>query len=286
MTAMTYQAAGQVANTYEYAAFGPVLSQRESLPNPFTYTGEWCDPETGLLYLRARYLDMEAGRFLSIDSLGLDLNVPNSIHRYVYVFNDPIDHWDPTGQQTLVNFVVTGAIIGILSGAAAYTLVHPPGSKQFTWKGLVLWSAVGGVTGAAAGYGAWYVWINWGPLIAIETGGGTSYVARRLVDRWPRADILLRHYNEHVDDFTNLIGYRMDIEEYAARSHAVTQRYMVMRTKIHSQWSYVKYYLRPLIEKGGKIYYEFVVEKGGKIVSYRPLRKISELKEFFAGLIR
>jgi RHS repeat-associated protein len=51
----------------------------------------------GLYYVRARYYDSSAGRFLSRDFfLGSD-TVPGSLHRYAYVQNNPLNWIDPAG---------------------------------------------------------------------------------------------------------------------------------------------------------------------------------------------
>ncbi len=57
---------------------------------PFGYTGEPFDAETGLLYLRARYYDPPTGRFLSRDSFGGFASTPASLHRYTYAHNNPV----------------------------------------------------------------------------------------------------------------------------------------------------------------------------------------------------
>ena len=49
--------------------------------NPFTYTGQRLDPESGLMYYKHRYYDAARGRFLSRDPL-LE-NVANDSYTYV-----------------------------------------------------------------------------------------------------------------------------------------------------------------------------------------------------------
>ncbi|WP_248926746.1 RHS repeat-associated core domain-containing protein [Paenibacillus hamazuiensis] len=48
-------AAGNNINTYDYDIWGNVLSKTEGMNNPYRYTGEPQDDESGLIYLRARY---------------------------------------------------------------------------------------------------------------------------------------------------------------------------------------------------------------------------------------
>ena len=54
-------AAGQVLNTYDYDIWGNIVSQTETMSNPFKYTGEVYDEESGLYYFRARYYDPSMG---------------------------------------------------------------------------------------------------------------------------------------------------------------------------------------------------------------------------------
>jgi RHS repeat-associated protein len=85
--------AGALANTYTYDSFGKLTSSAGTITNPFRYTGREFDPETGLYFYRARYLDSSAGRFLSEDPLSFQSG-PNY---YSYVGNNPTLFIDPTG---------------------------------------------------------------------------------------------------------------------------------------------------------------------------------------------
>lgn len=60
------------------------------------YVGERDDPETGLLYLNARYYDPEIGRFISADTWDPLLEGVGT-NRYAYADNDPINKSDPNG---------------------------------------------------------------------------------------------------------------------------------------------------------------------------------------------
>jgi hypothetical protein len=55
----------------------------------------------GEYYLRQRYYDIEAGRFTRRDTYEGRLNEPLSLHKYVYVHNNPVNSTDPTGLYKL-----------------------------------------------------------------------------------------------------------------------------------------------------------------------------------------
>jgi len=54
---------------------------------------------SGLIFLRARYYDPTTGRFLTRDTYPALAPVPQSLHRYVYCGNDPVNRTDPSGQH-------------------------------------------------------------------------------------------------------------------------------------------------------------------------------------------
>ena len=69
--------------------------------------------ETGLDYANFRYYSSVQGRFMSVDLLGGSTSVPQSLNRFAYVLNDPINLTDPMGlsiqcHYEQVNIVVNG----------------------------------------------------------------------------------------------------------------------------------------------------------------------------------
>ncbi|MED1784001.1 RHS repeat-associated core domain-containing protein [Brevibacillus fortis] len=59
---------GQDLNAYEYDTGENVTTQKEGMSNPFKYSEEIYDEETGFYYLRTRYYDPKVGRFISEDT--------------------------------------------------------------------------------------------------------------------------------------------------------------------------------------------------------------------------
>jgi RHS repeat-associated protein len=62
----------------------------------YGFTGEQVDG-TGLVYLRARYLDTDLGRFLIKDNWYGNKLRPNTKNKYVYVLNNPVLLIDTSG---------------------------------------------------------------------------------------------------------------------------------------------------------------------------------------------
>jgi RHS repeat-associated protein len=84
--------AGSVVNTYEYDAYGQRTSTTGSTYNPFGYTGEYTNQESGLIYLRARYYDPSTQQFLTVDPL-----LASTEEAYAYVGGKPLSFTDPLG---------------------------------------------------------------------------------------------------------------------------------------------------------------------------------------------
>lgn len=95
---------GAVTNSYDYSAYGELLSQTGSAANAYLYTGQQFDSETGLYSLRARYHDPGVGNLLTQDTLGYSLTAPAALNRYTYVSNDPINELDPSGLQAFTEY--------------------------------------------------------------------------------------------------------------------------------------------------------------------------------------
>ncbi|WP_432288798.1 RHS repeat-associated core domain-containing protein (plasmid) [Aminobacter sp. BA135] len=87
-------ATGATVEATGYAAYGERLAS--GFQTQKGYIGERHDPETGLIYLNARYLDPILGRFISPDDW--DPTKPGvGTNRYAYAQNDPVNKSDPNG---------------------------------------------------------------------------------------------------------------------------------------------------------------------------------------------
>ncbi len=92
---------GKVTKTYEYDSFGNEVKPDGKDDNPFRYCGEYYDKETEGIYLRARYYQLTAGRFLTRDSYTGEDDEPLSLHLYTYCENDGVNAWDPSGHKAI-----------------------------------------------------------------------------------------------------------------------------------------------------------------------------------------
>ena len=82
----------------KYYPFGTAISG--SVDTDKKFTGQRLD-STGLYYYNARYYDPVIGRFISPDTTGQNLNDPQSLNRYTYCQNNPLNHTDPTGHANV-----------------------------------------------------------------------------------------------------------------------------------------------------------------------------------------
>ena len=145
-------ATGNLVEQTAYASYGEPTNA--AMATQKGYINERHDPETGLMYLNARYMDPSFGRFISPDDWDpvLEGVGPN---RYAYVVNDPINRKDPTGHIAPAVFAGWGlgklavagyyAVTGAVAGYLAYdamddgALNHSPMSSD----GIAKESSVG-----------------------------------------------------------------------------------------------------------------------------------------------
>jgi RHS repeat-associated protein len=109
---------GAVTDAYQYDAFGNLIGQTGTTPNERLFAGEQWDSELDLYYLRARYYNPDTGRFWTMDTLEGFPEDPQSLHRYTYCANNPVNRLDPTGQSSLSEVMTVGSI-----GAATQGLI-------------------------------------------------------------------------------------------------------------------------------------------------------------------
>lgn len=111
---------GQQIQRVEYTPYGTTAKNEGTNAVKHKFTGKELD-DTGLYYYGARYYDPELGRFITPDTIVQAPYDPQSLNRYSYCRNNPVNYVDPTGHFWFVPLIIAavkGAIIGAAIGAA------------------------------------------------------------------------------------------------------------------------------------------------------------------------
>jgi RHS repeat-associated protein len=77
----------------DYNVFGQLDSQKGSIDFGGQYTSKNLDPDTGLYYYNARWMDPDLGRFINEDP------ARDGMNWYAYAGNNPLRYLDPTGLE-------------------------------------------------------------------------------------------------------------------------------------------------------------------------------------------
>jgi RHS repeat-associated protein len=120
---------GTVIAWYTYDPYGKRTSST-TYQDPFGYTGQYTDNETGLQYLRNRYYDPTTGQFLTRDPIA-----PLTRDPYGYAERSPLNVADPSGLapwDAVTDFVGdrVGDVGGALDTATDYIVEHRKGIVQ------------------------------------------------------------------------------------------------------------------------------------------------------------
>ncbi len=101
-TTVLTNARGEVIRRVLYKPYGEALLPPAPNPNAvpeFGFTGQRFEPGSGIYDYGARFYDPALGRFLQPDTLVQDPFNPQSLNRFTYVLNSPVNLVDPTGNQ-------------------------------------------------------------------------------------------------------------------------------------------------------------------------------------------
>lgn len=98
--AVTFNGDGSSIVKRHYSPYGLLMSSGDAAKGVGGYTGHEND-DSGLVYMKARYMSPNSGRFLTPDP-ARDFNLfnPHSYNLYSYVGSDPINLVDPTGMMS------------------------------------------------------------------------------------------------------------------------------------------------------------------------------------------
>lgn len=169
-------ASGAVTDTYDYDAFGNLISSTGTTPNNYLFAGEQWDGALGLYYNRARYLNTNTGRFWTMDRVGGHTDDPMSLHQYLYSVDNPANLVDPSGTTPLTDFISVLARFGIritaqVFGIQAHQLIEKDIKEEFGSAAHVEVPVPGGVID---------VFIEPNQLFEIKPFGGTVDPERQI----------------------------------------------------------------------------------------------------------
>jgi len=156
---------GTMRELTEYDPFGQVIVHDKygnNFVNAWNYfTSKPLDDETGLIFLGARYYNPSLGRFITPDTVVQAPSNPQTLNRYTYCNNNPINLIDPTGHSWWKKFWKSvGKIfegIGIALAGAVLFFAAPellPGLCPFLMgvaQGAIAGAAIGGASSAILG---------------------------------------------------------------------------------------------------------------------------------------
>ena len=131
-----------VTDRYVYDAFGRTIGQVGTTGNVYLFAGEQRDFEVGLDYLRARWLSVANGRFVTRDSIAGVAFIPASFNPYVYAFNRPVTLIDPSGHwpSEIHARMIRTAFTGLLHGVEIQTLIMQDEFKMAcSWAAIPTW---------------------------------------------------------------------------------------------------------------------------------------------------
>ena len=92
---------GEVVAHYEYSPFGSLTKTTGAYTtsNPFRFSSEYFDEETGLVYYNYRYYNPELGRWISRDPI----EEQGGFNLYGMIGNNPLHGWDKLGKELCDN---------------------------------------------------------------------------------------------------------------------------------------------------------------------------------------
>ena len=94
---------GSVTASFRYKAYGAIAqSNGASTPTYLGYAGQLLDP-SGLYYMRARWYDPVAARFLTRDLARGSARSPKTTNAFAYAWTNPANYVDPGGLEPLLD---------------------------------------------------------------------------------------------------------------------------------------------------------------------------------------
>ncbi|MBF0593330.1 MAG: hypothetical protein HQL22_00010 [Candidatus Omnitrophica bacterium] len=168
----------------EYDPFGQIIRHDQGLnvPKVLTwnyFTGKKLDDESGLMYYGARYYNPKLGRFITPDTIVQAPSNPQTLNRYTYCNNNPVNLIDSTGHDwwsrawsKLGGFFTKGPGSSILQIVGVVAAPFTGGaSLMLTYIGM----AISGYNAYRAGREQFNAWLE-GTAIGLVVGGMVNSV--------------------------------------------------------------------------------------------------------------
>ncbi|MDP2939998.1 MAG: LamG-like jellyroll fold domain-containing protein [Candidatus Omnitrophota bacterium] len=156
---------------YEYDPYGTIALTEGSDVTDYKFTGKPLDDETGLYYYGARYYNPTIGRFITPDTIVQAPYDPQSLNRYSYCRNNPVNYVDPTGHKwswkkfwhsfagAFLGAIITvitagwGAPLWLAGMAGGFFGGALTGGLEGGWQGALYGGLIGGALGGLGGWG-------------------------------------------------------------------------------------------------------------------------------------
>jgi RHS repeat-associated protein len=202
---------------------------------------------SGFQYKRNRFYDPVTGRFSQEDPIGL----AGGFNAYGFAQGDPVSYRDANGTCPICLAIAVGAGIGLAEYGVTTYLRH----GKFTWKGALIATGVGAVSGAAgfgimkglslaadalAGSGAAAGADAAGGAAATDAAGSAATDAATSSTSDGAANIVTENANKfgHIFDQAKH-GLEPLVEDFGGRQQAFNAIYKAFAQRIAAQGSYV-----------------------------------------------
>ena len=174
-----------VIRDYDYDAYGKEKDGSSADENPFRYSGEYFDSETGFIYLRNRYYDPSSARFISEDP------IRDGYNWYAYCGGNPITKIDPWGLYGERYVITESDPLNMRSGAGTdYAVIGTlERGTKVTFTGTKTDEAIDGHVWAYVKYGDKEGWVAAEYLGTADPSGKVKRSAP-VVERAPVSDRL------------------------------------------------------------------------------------------------
>ncbi len=98
-TSIVANSSGGFLTEQRYKPWGESRYTNGTAPTRYQFTGQRNDSEIGLYFYGARYYSSALGRFISADTIVPDSKNPQSLNRFSYTRNRPLNLIDPSGHR-------------------------------------------------------------------------------------------------------------------------------------------------------------------------------------------